>query len=79
MRAPYIEACANFPAAILPLGTTTMLCIPHAAPKAEAEALVLPVEAQITPVQPSSSPLATATTIPRSLNEPVGFMPSSLK
>ena len=40
---------------------------------AAAEAAVLPVDAQSTMRAPSSSAFATATTIPRSLNEPVGF------
>ena len=39
---------------------------------------MLPVEAQTTPGAPSSSALETATAIPRSLNEPVGFAPSHL-
>jgi len=37
---------------------------------------VLPVDAQTTPVAPRSSARETATAIPRSLNDPVGFAPS---
>ena len=40
---------------------------------------MLPVEAQITLSAPASSALATAMTMPRSLNEPVGFWPSILR
>ena len=40
---------------------------------------MLPVEAHMTALLPSSSALAMATTIPRSLKEPVGLQPSSLK
>ena len=40
---------------------------------------MLPVEAQMTLRAPSSSAFATASTIPRSLNEPVGFWPSILR
>jgi len=39
---------------------------------------VLPVEAQITASAPSATARETATVIPRSLNEPVGFAPSIL-
>ncbi|MBA7592966.1 hypothetical protein ES708_35171 [subsurface metagenome] len=52
---------------------------PQPAAYAAAEALVLPVEAHIKARLPSSSALATATTIPLSLKEPVGLQPSSLK
>ena len=52
---------------------------PGAAPYAAAEAAVLPVDAQMIARDPSSIALATATTMPRSLNEPVGFMPSTLR
>ncbi len=63
----------------LALGQTTMTSIPAAAPYAAAEAEVLPVDAQAIAVAPASIALATATTMPRSLNEPVRFMPSSLR
>jgi hypothetical protein len=39
---------------------------------------VLPVEAHISAVAPWSIALETATVIPRSLNDPVGFTPSFL-
>ena len=39
---------------------------------------MLPVEAQITASAPSRTAADTAHVIPRSLNEPVGFAPSSL-
>ncbi len=39
---------------------------------------MLPVEAQTTALTPSSAALEMAIVIPRSLNEPVGFAPSSL-
>jgi hypothetical protein len=39
---------------------------------------VFPVDAQIKPWAPRSTALETATVIPRSLNEPVGFKPSHL-
>jgi hypothetical protein len=39
---------------------------------------VLPVDAQMTAREPDAIARATATTMPRSLNEPVGFIPSIL-
>ena len=42
-------------------------------------ALVLPVEAQITAFAPSSTALVMAIVMPRSLNEPVGLAPSTLR
>src|SRR5699024_11900266 len=50
--------------------------MPALAAYAAAAADVLPVEAQITDLLPASFAFATATTIPRSLKEPVGFNPS---
>ena len=47
--------------------------------QAAAEALVFPVEAHITALLPASNALAMATTMPLSLNEPVGLHPSSLR
>ena len=41
-----------------------------------ADAAVLPVEAHMTALDPSSTAFEIAIVIPRSLNEPVGFMPS---
>ena len=46
---------------------------------AAADALVLPVEAQTTISAPSSAAFEIARVIPRSLKEPVGFIPSNLK
>src|SRR5579875_524568 len=53
--------------------------MPSAAAYAAAEALVLPVEAQIMWRTPRSYARAAATTMPRSLKEPVGLHPSSLR
>ena len=52
---------------------------PAWAPYAAADAEVLPVEAHTTALAPASTAFATATTMPRSLNEPVGFWPSTLR
>jgi len=49
-----------------------------AAAEAAAEAAVLPVEAQMTACAPRPAASLIATVIPRSLKEPVGFMPSNL-
>ena len=57
---------------------STTAGIPARAAYAAADAAVLPVDAQTIPCAPSSSAFATATAIPRSLNEPVGFAPSNL-
>ena len=46
---------------------------------AAAEALVLPVEAQMIAFDPSSTALDTAMVMPRSLKEPVGLAPSTLR
>ena len=43
---------------------------------AAALAEVFPVDAQITALAPSSAAFEIAIVIPRSLNEPVGLMPS---
>ena len=71
-------AWRSLPIAILPAGRTTTTSSPWAAPYAAADADVFPVEAQMIARAPSSTAFATATTIPRSLNEPVGFWPSTL-
>ena len=78
-RAPNTSAWSSLPTAILPAGSTTTHSRPAAAAYAAADAEVLPVEAQITLRAPSSSAFATAITMPRSLNEPVGFWPSILR
>ena len=77
-RAPATSACSSLPSAIWPRGSTTTASIPAAAAYAAADAEVLPVEAQMMAVAPSSTALETAITIPRSLNEPVGLVPSTL-
>src|SRR6476660_166312 len=71
-------ACTSLPLAILPAGKITAQRIPARAAYAAAEADVFPVDAQIKPWAPRSTALETATVIPRSLNEPVGFKPSHL-
>ena len=43
------------------------------------EAEVFPVEAQATAVAPARTAWVTATVMPRSLKEPVGFSPSCLR
>ena len=48
-------------------------------PYAAADALVFPVEAQITASAPRPLARETATVIPRSLKDPVGFSPSNLR
>ena len=77
-RAPCISAWASLPVAILPSGTITAPFSPPRAAYAAALAAVLPVDAQITASAPSRTAAETAQVIPRSLNEPVGFAPSSL-
>jgi len=52
---------------------------PARAEYAAAEAEVLPVDAQTTTFAPLSRAFVIASVIPRSLNEPVGFAPSTLR
>src|SRR5674536_130919 len=78
-RAPCTSACASLPMAILPLGTRTAHTRPLRAAYAAALAEVLPVEAQMTARLPSSTALENATVIPRSLKDPVGLAPSTLR
>ena len=52
--------------------------MPARAAYAAADADVLPVDAQMIASAPSASARVTATVMPRSLNEPVGFCPSHL-
>ena len=52
--------------------------MPARAAYAAADAEVLPVDAQMIASAPSASARVTATVMPRSLNEPVGFCPSHL-
>jgi hypothetical protein len=56
-----------------------MTSSPAAAPYAAADADVLPVDAQTIARAPLSIAFATATTMPRSLKDPVGFWPSTFK
>src|SRR5699024_4721716 len=71
-------AYAILPSATFTSGMTTIVFSPSLDAYAAAEAEVFPVEAQMTVCAPSSFAFATASTIPRSLNEPVGFKPSNL-
>src|SRR3954470_18669153 len=77
--APCTSACASLPSAILPCGTSTAQVSPARAAYAAAEALVLPVEAQMIAFDPSSTALDTAIVMPRSLKDPVGLAPSTLR
>src|SRR6187431_2472751 len=52
--------------------------MPACAAYAAADAEVLPVEAQMIAFAPCSMARDTATVMPRSLKDPVGFMPSNL-
>jgi len=72
-----MSACASLPVAIFPSGTITAPVSPDFAAYAAALAAVLPVDAQMTASAPSRTAAETAHVIPRSLNEPVGFAPSS--
>ena len=76
-RAPWIRAWASLPSAICPAGSTTAHSSPARAAYAAADADVLPVDAQITTLAPCSTAFETAIVIPRSLNDPVGFAPST--
>ena len=78
-RASCTTACASLPAAIRPCGTRTTQDSPAFTAYAAAEALVLPVEAQMTAFAPSSTAFEIATVMPRSLNDPVGLAPSTLR
>jgi hypothetical protein len=62
----------------LPSGTITAPRSPARAAYAAADAAVLPVDAQTTASEPSATAADTATVMPRSLNDPVGFAPSNL-
>jgi len=74
-----MSAWASLPIAISPFGIKTMQSIWAFAEYAAAEAEVLPVDAQMTARVPSSRAFETATVIPLSLNEQVGFNPSYFK
>jgi hypothetical protein len=75
-RAPCTSACASLPSATFPLGIRTAHVMPARPAYAAADALVLPVDAQTTAEEPSSSAFEIASVIPRSLNDPVGLRPS---
>ncbi len=77
--APCTSAWASLPIAIFPAGTSTAQVRPARAAYAAALALVLPVEAQITALAPAAAATVIATVMPRSLNEPVGLRPSTLR
>ena len=62
-----------------PSGIRTNVFMPAFAPYAAAAALVLPVDAQMIALEPSSLAFETAIVIPRSLKLPVGFEPSNFK
>ncbi|SLD05921.1 Uncharacterised protein [Mycobacteroides abscessus subsp. massiliense] len=79
IRAPWMTAWANLPIAILPCGINTAHVIPALAAYAAAEAEVFPVEAHSTARWPRASASVTAMVIPRSLNDPVGFRPSTFR
>jgi hypothetical protein len=78
-RAPCTSAWASLPSAILPCGTSTAQVRPARAAYAAAEAEVLPVEAQMIAFDPLSTAFETASVMPRSLNDPVGLAPSTLR
>ena len=70
-------AWLSLPMAILPSGTRTPQVMPALTAYAAAEALVLPVDAQMTALAPLRAATEMAVVIPRSLNEPVGLSPSN--
>ena len=77
--APCMTACASLPIAILPCGISTAQVIPARAAYAAADADVLPVDAHSTACWPRATASVTAIVMPRSLNEPVGLSPSTLR
>src|SRR3954452_13724923 len=78
-RAPCTSAWASLPSAILPVGTSTAQVSPARAAYAAADADVFPVDAQMIALLPASTAFDTAIVMPRSLNEPVGFAPSTFR
>src|SRR5215210_208564 len=79
ISAPWARTWTALPSAILPAGTTTKHFMPALAEYADAEAAVLPVEAQTLARLPAATALERATVMPRSLKEAVGFIPSNLR
>ena len=77
--APCMTACASLPIAILPCGMSTAQVMPARAAYAAADAEVFPVEAHITAFCPRATASVTAMVMPRSLNDPVGLTPSTLR
>src|SRR4051794_5993104 len=75
---PTARTCTSFDDAIAPAGTTITASIPARAAYAEDDAAVFPVDAHTSRVTPRSNARDTASAIPRSLNDPVGFAPSHL-
>jgi hypothetical protein len=75
--APCMIACAILPAAILPSGTSTSGFRPAFAAYAAIDADVLPVLAQTTAWAPAALATEIAAVMPRSLNDPVGLLPST--
>ena len=63
--------------AIFPAGTKTAHVSPALVAYAAADAEVFPVDAQMTACAPCARALVIAMVIPRSLNDPVGFIPSN--
>ena len=61
-----------------PAGSSTMVSMPALDAYADADAEVLPVEAQTTALAPLPAAADTASVMPRSLNDPVGLAPSTL-
>ena len=58
---------------------TTAASMPARVAYAAADADVLPVDAQTTTLAPSSTAFEIAIVMPRSLNDPVGFAPSTFR
>ena len=77
--APCTIACAILPAEILPCGTSTSGFRPAFAAYAAIDADVLPVEAHTQACAPSCLATDIAAVMPRSLKEPVGLSPSTLR
>ena len=76
--APCMTAWDSLPWAIFPSGMSTAEAIPARAAYAAADADVFPVDAHMSTFLPWWTASVTATVIPRSLNDPVGFAPSTL-
>ena len=70
--APWINACASLPSAILPSGITTPQVMPARAAYAAALADVFPVDAQTTTFAPSSTALVMAIVMPAVLERAGG-------